>query len=115
VRDTSVDNLPCRKVVDQAPDRPRKTRIAIIPAGIAHGAGSHAAPRHLGENLLPEGPERLDRRTRLRFAKLRVKLRFLVGVAKIGFHRALAEITRPARQHVVEINRMAHERGERPL
>ena len=52
-----------------------------MEAGIVHWAGFHAAARHLGENLLPEGPERLDRRTGLRLAKLRVKLRFPMGVA----------------------------------
>ena len=115
MRDASFDDPAGRKVVDQAPDRPREARIAIIPAGIAHWAGFHAAARHLGENLLPEGPERLDRRTGLRLAKLRVKLRFPMGVAQIGFHRALADVAQPARQHGTEINRLAHERGERPL
>jgi hypothetical protein len=60
-------------------------------------------------------PERLDRRTGLRLAKLRVKLRFPMGVAQIGFHRALADVAQPARQHGTEINRLAHERGERTL
>jgi hypothetical protein len=95
VRDASSDDLVGRKVVDQAPDRPRETRIA----GIAHWAGFHAAARHLGENLLPAGLERLDRRTELRLAKLTVKLRFPMGAAKIGFHRALAEVAQPARHH----------------
>ena len=81
MRDASFDDLAGRKVVDQAPNRPCEARIAVIPAGIAHGAGFHAAARHLGENLIPERPERLDRRARLWLAKLRVKLYLPVWVA----------------------------------
>jgi hypothetical protein len=55
--------------------------FALALSLAAAPVSSHAAARHLGENLLPEGPERLDRRTWLRFAKLRVKIRFPVGVA----------------------------------
>jgi hypothetical protein len=73
---------PCTfVVVDQAPDRPRDARIAVIPDGVAHRAGFHPPARHLDENLLSKGPECLDRCTRPRLANVRVQVSFPMRIA----------------------------------